>query len=236
MLAEFAQIIANCATPDSAGEAFRREVARHGFTSSACRAVVPSGEGRKSRVLFREWSEDWAKLSEERNFAAKSFVLRDAGRRIAPFTWLDAEQERKLTAGEREVLDTAADWGWNNGFVVPVHGPSGYFATVSMGSPERDLDLSPDGRMRLYMVALLAHERCLALIHPFPANNPGQLLGARELECLRWVAAGKTDWEIGVILSISAATVKFHVDRARQKLDARSRTQAVAQLALCGLL
>ena len=58
---------------------------------------------------------------------------------------------------------------------------------------------------------------------------------AREIECLRWVAAGKTDPEIGEILSISATTVKFHVDGARAKLGARTRAQAVARLVLYGL-
>jgi ATP/maltotriose-dependent transcriptional regulator MalT len=45
---------------------------------------------------------------------------------------------------------------------------------------------------------------------------PHDALSARELECLRWVAAGKTDREIGMILSISATTAKFHVNRARE--------------------
>ena len=52
---------------------------------------------------------------------------------------------------------------------------------------------------------------------------------------MRWVAAGKTDWEIGTILSISATTVKFHVNRARAKLGARMRAQAAARLVLYGL-
>jgi LuxR family quorum sensing-dependent transcriptional regulator len=38
-----------------------------------------------------------------------------------------------------------------------------------------------------------------------------------------------------MILSISAATVKFYVDAARNKLGARTRAQAVARLVLRGL-
>ena len=60
-------------------------------------------------------------------------------------------------------------------------------------------------------------------------------LTLRELECMRWVADGKTDWEIGKILSISQSTVRFHLDRARLKLDAKTRPQAVARLVLQGL-
>ena len=44
------------------------------------------------------------------------------------------------------------------------------------------------------------------------------------------VAEGKTDWEISVILGVSEATARFHVDNARRKLDAVSRAQAVAKM------
>ena len=55
-------------------------------------------------------------------------------------------------------------------------------------------------------------------------------LTARERDALRWVAAGKSDWEIAVILGVSQTTVRFHVDNARRKLGAVNRAQAVAML------
>jgi DNA-binding CsgD family transcriptional regulator len=133
------------------------------------------------------------------------------------------------------VMDAAFAWGWRDGFVLPVHGPGGYFATVSMATSQRDLDQGREQRLRLQMIGMLAHERCLALANLDPCESEYETLSARELECLRWVADGQTDWEIGLILSISAATVKFHVDGARKKLCARNRAQAVARLMLAGL-
>jgi LuxR family transcriptional regulator, quorum-sensing system regulator BjaR1 len=50
------------------------------------------------------------------------------------------------------------------------------------------------------------------------------------------VADGKTDWKISVILTISEATARFHVDNARRKLDAVNRTQAVARLVAARLV
>ena len=55
------------------------------------------------------------------------------------------------------------------------------------------------------------------------------LITARELDCLKWVAAGKTAWEASVILGISERTVRFHLNAAREKLDCRTTTQAVAK-------
>lgn len=66
-------------------------------------------------------------------------------------------------------------------------------------------------------------------------KEPGKARHLAEDECLRWVAIGETDPGIGTILSISATTVKFHIDAARGKLNARTRAQGVARLVLRGL-
>ena len=54
-------------------------------------------------------------------------------------------------------------------------------------------------------------------------------LTTRELECLRWTAMGKTDAEIGVILSISARTARFHIENSKRKYGVSTRIQAVAE-------
>lgn len=55
-------------------------------------------------------------------------------------------------------------------------------------------------------------------------------LSARELEVMNWVRFGKTNQEIGMILSISIFTVKNHLRRVFEKLNVVNRTQAVAKL------
>ena len=233
MIAEYAASMAACATLDAVKEVFRATISRQGYCTSASRAWLSGADRTSSRAYFRNWTKEWAKLSDESDFVRKSFVIAEARRRLSPFTWIEAKQERTLSPPERELWGIVQEWGFRNGFVVPVHGPSGYFATVSVASTERDIDFSSEARMKLWMLALLSHERCFALS---PMSQQGRCeLSARELECLRWVAAGKTDWEIGVILSISSSTVRFHVDRARAKLGTRTRAQAVARVALLGL-
>jgi DNA-binding CsgD family transcriptional regulator len=55
------------------------------------------------------------------------------------------------------------------------------------------------------------------------------LLSARELDCLKWTAAGKTAWEASIILGISERTVRFYLNTAREKLNCATTTQAVAK-------
>ncbi len=53
-------------------------------------------------------------------------------------------------------------------------------------------------------------------------------LTPRETEVLRWVANGKSAWEIGEILDITKRTVDEHVQTIVRKLGAVNRTHAVA--------
>jgi DNA-binding response OmpR family regulator len=56
-------------------------------------------------------------------------------------------------------------------------------------------------------------------------------LNDREVEALTWVARGKTSAEIAQILGLTKRTIDFHIDNARTKLSAATRTQAVIKAA-----
>lgn len=62
------------------------------------------------------------------------------------------------------------------------------------------------------------------------------MLTSREIDCLNWIALGKTDFEIGIILGCSHAGVRYHVTRACAKLGAVNRAQSVFRAAQLGLL
>ncbi|MBE7554870.1 MAG: hypothetical protein HS126_27790 [Anaerolineales bacterium] len=61
-------------------------------------------------------------------------------------------------------------------------------------------------------------------------------LSERELEILRLIAAGMSNGEIAQKLVVTVGTVKWHLNNVYGKLDARSRTQAVAKARELGLL
>jgi len=63
------------------------------------------------------------------------------------------------------------------------------------------------------------------LISPPPGGAPPS---ARKLEVLTWVAQGKTNYEIGVILSACTRTICKHVERILTKLCVENRTAAAA--------
>ena len=57
-------------------------------------------------------------------------------------------------------------------------------------------------------------------------------LSHREIECLQWLAVGKTISEAACILGISERTLRFHVTNARERLGVSTTMQAVVAAAL----
>ena len=71
-------------------------------------------------------------------------------------------------------------------------------------------------------------------------GNPQALatlgISPRELEVLELLAAGLANKEIAERLHVSPHTVKTHVERLYEKLDARRRTEAILKARELGLL
>ncbi len=106
------------------------------------------------------------------------------------------------------------------------YGEGGMIASFHIGFPEADL--APEIAFSVQMAGLVLTEKLLEGANPQP--HSGATLTPRERDCLAWVAEGKSDREISVILGISQATARFHVNNARKTLGAVNRAQAVAKM------
>jgi len=70
------------------------------------------------------------------------------------------------------------------------------------------------------------------LARVYQKTRTSNRLTRREAEVLRWVAAGKSDAQIGAILGISARTVQKHLEHAYQKLGVENRTAAAMRASM----
>jgi DNA-binding NarL/FixJ family response regulator len=62
------------------------------------------------------------------------------------------------------------------------------------------------------------------------------MLNEREIEVLTWVARGKTSGQIAETLRLTKRTIDFHLDNARMKLGAATRTEAAIKAAIGKLI
>lgn len=56
-----------------------------------------------------------------------------------------------------------------------------------------------------------------------------KVLTSRQMEIMKWVRQGKSNYEVGAIMGISPFTVKNHLHKIYQRLNVHNRVQAVAQ-------
>jgi DNA-binding CsgD family transcriptional regulator len=112
-----------------------------------------------------------------------------------------------------------------DGLVVPVHRNGGPFAGANFGGHAPNTSVLT--RALMQVVTHAAVDRAISLRDGPKAS--ANALSARESQCLRHVAIGRPDAEIGMLLGISPRTVRFHVDSAKAKLGVATRIQAVAK-------
>ena len=75
---------------------------------------------------------------------------------------------------------------------------------------------------------LVVSERVVSTAAPAAALQADAALTVRELDVLRLVARGLSNKEIAADLRITTHTVKYHLAAVLEKLDVRSRTEAVS--------
>ena len=124
--------------------------------------------------------------------------------------------------------------------VIPIHLPFGQISANSFHSLDiKKTDLSEEYELYADFFALLfrrfisGYVAAIRGIRRIPSDC---VLSKREVECLRWAAIGKTDKEIGIIISLSHATIRYHIHRAGEKLNSVNRAQTIFKAGQLGYL
>jgi DNA-binding CsgD family transcriptional regulator len=142
-------------------------------------------------------------------------------------------EEMDLNDFEKRSLCKAA-------IMVPVHLPFGQIAAISLCPINTDkTDLSEDFAEHGDLLAALARRFISGYVGVRRTQQwmPSDCrLSKREVECLRWAAIGKTDNEISMILSLSHATVRYHIQRAAEKVNSVNRSQTIFKAGQLGYL
>ena len=140
--------------------------------------------------------------------------------------WSKNERERAVDTLTRALL-LAAPEGYVRTF-VDEGAAMGDLLSATLETRQRNASGAANQIPARYLAKLLA---AIAQDAASPAADGGaaEPLSTRELEVLALVAAGESNAGIAGRLFVSTSTVKTHINNLYRKLEARSRTQAVAR-------
>jgi DNA-binding CsgD family transcriptional regulator len=189
------------------------------------------------------WCQDGERWWEDRRLALSSPLPRACRYESEPF-WCNEEGARTVFPNKYLKALSFADFkkfvSLPSAIVVPVHLSFGQIAAASYMPIDKDWrDLTAVFAEKGELLAALARRYLASYAMAAKTQQwiPNDCrLSKREVECLRFAAIGKTDKEISMILELSHATVRYHVQRAGEKLNAVNRSQSVFKAGQLGYL
>jgi DNA-binding CsgD family transcriptional regulator len=220
-------------TPSTAGRAFFDALAPLGARGFGARAYIAGGgstSGEPTFVFAQVLPPKWNGSAPARYIESLD-PLPAAARRLArpAFLWSDASP--RSDPKWKEYWSALSELGLSEGTAVHFFAPNGMTSRVSVGFSRATFAPGERHAIELASYALLNRLQSLA---PAKAKK-GPSLSDRERDCLAFVAQGMSDADIAEKLGIAQSTAHFYIEKAKQKLGAKTRAQAVAHLIAAGL-
>ncbi len=229
---EFVDRLQSMSDPGLIQEAFASALAELGITNFALLEFSPDPNAFGKSVINERMPDEWKERYFAQHYVEHDPVISEVMTNVEPFLWSEALEKARPDKTQRQIFHEASEFHMNEGMCIPIYGPRRYMAYVSLAGAH--LDLAPGSRAALHVMALYTHNRLMKLLQA--DAPPAPKLTQREAECLRWVARGKSDWEIGEILAISERTAHWYIENAKRKLGVATRLQAVINAVTTGLI
>jgi len=208
---------------------------KYGLTNAAYLGVNLPAKNKREFFVHNTYSREWAERYESQNYVSIDPIVRRGLLGLMPVDWSDFHN---LTPQQQRLFGEAGDFKvGRQGLTFPLHGMHNETAIFSVTADFSNKEWASFKRAHLREMRIagdVLHQRILTLNIGVPTEEPS--LTARELECLRWTAEGKTQQDVAQILGIAPRSVHFHLEGARRKLGCMNTTHAVATGLLRGLL
>lgn len=196
-------------------------------------------DGRPFAETTFRWIDD-LRYWEDRGFALRAAFIHACRACSEPFYFTGGKMWswRANPALEAVTAEGIQTFGVEVAVVAPAYLPGGVIGAVVWASTDASLDVAPLFEARaaeLHALALRFVGTYAEAVGAVATEAPAHLT-RREIQCLKWAAAGKTDAEIGKIVAISTPTVRFHIVNASRKLGVAGRSQAIHRAATLGYI
>lgn len=199
-----------------------------GYTNVLAIDTAKISGGARSAAIYSDTPKQTLEaFDRELSFAEHPLVQRVFVTDI-PF-FVSGLRKQAEDAGERWTQFLADVVKRGEGLVVPVCHGTEPVAGFNFGGIAPDTSANARSMLQVAAHAVIEKRRTLEHGRPEKVIGEAPALSTREAQCLRLVAVGQTDAEVGRMLGISPRTVRFHVDSSKTKLGVTTRIQAVAK-------
>jgi LuxR family transcriptional regulator, quorum-sensing system regulator BjaR1 len=219
-------------TVDEAWQFFMRFAAGFGLEFGGLAEMPGPGERLEDTTLCLSWPDEWRQRYFEKQYLQNDPAQLHLAHGVEPYTWSETLACPDYSKSQRRIVHEAGEFKMHEGLLVPILGLGTGIAMISIAGSNRSLGLRD--RAELHLAAIYTHAQ-VRLLSKRPARAL-PALSVRERECLQWVAAGKTDWEIGEILAISEKTANAHIEHVKQKYRVTTRMLAVVYAVKRGVI
>jgi LuxR family transcriptional regulator, quorum-sensing system regulator SolR len=236
LLCDAYEAMAQATTADQLRTEMDRFARAMGFEHFAYVLSISAPSLRPQQYVLNGYPAQWLERYLTRGYFKEDPIVRHALESTLPAIWTEeAFHDGKST----EFWDEACSFGLKAGLSFAVHEQPAVTGIFSLAR-DKALDLPAKelaalvGRAQVF--ASLLHHAVSRIDLPQLLPQQTVTLTAREKECLKWAAEGKTAWEIGQILRISERTAVFHLNNMVRKLGASNRTQSIVRAVALKLL
>ncbi len=178
----------------------------------------------------------WVNQYLGQDYARIDPVVQACLRRFHPVDWSRLNWTGKSA---REFMHEAVDCGvGNQGFSIPIRGPSGQFALFTVSSRDSEeawAKYTEDYARALILASHYVNQKALEIENGTDQADLANL-SPRETDALTMLALGYSRAQAADSLSISEHTLRVYIESARFKLSAANTTHAVARAMNQGLL
>ncbi|WP_113447582.1 LuxR C-terminal-related transcriptional regulator [Rhizobium cremeum] len=181
--------------------------------------------GFAPNLLLNNWPGELVALYGASDVFASSVLVSRLKSTIVPVFSADAVFSAVLDDTKGALGDSFRGYGLNATLAFSLHDRALAHYLIAFSGERRAPERAELASIHYDCVELV--DSCFGKL--VPQDGPREKLSARELECLRWSAAGKSSDEIAIILNISSHTVVSYLKSAMRKLDSVNRMQAVAR-------
>lgn len=176
----------------------------------------------------------WVQRYVDQDYLRIDPVVIACFQRYHPVDWRRLDWSSRVAKAFRK--DALAHGVGNQGYSIPIHGPGGQFAllTLSHSASDEDWDALVAAHQR--EIILIAHflNRKALEIATSRVPRPSKMLSPREVDVLTYLAMGYARGQVAEMLAISEHTLRAYVESARLKLNAQNTISAVTQALLQG--